>query len=61
VFDILRDILSTSTTTAANYPIQELASLLAPCAELDLAGDKYQAPGIGRSEIRKELKQAIGL
>jgi len=60
-FDILRDILSTRATTAANYSRQALESLLAPCAGLDPAGDKYQASGIGRSEIRKELKQAIGL
>lgn len=60
-FDILRDILAARVTTAANYSRPALESLLAPCAELDPAGDKYQASGIGRSEIRKELKQAIGL
>lgn len=60
-FDILRDILSARTTTAANYTLQALESLLAPCAGLDPAGDKYQASGIGRSEIRRDLKQAIGL
>jgi DNA phosphorothioation-associated DGQHR protein 1 len=60
-FDILRDILSARATTAANYSRPALESLLAPCAGLDPAGDKYQASGIGRSEIRKELKLAIGL
>jgi DNA phosphorothioation-associated DGQHR protein 1 len=60
-FDILRDILSARATTAANYSRPALESLLAPCVGLDPAGDKYQASGIGRSEIRKELKLAIGL
>ncbi len=60
-FDILRDILSVRATTAANYSQSALESMLAPCAALDPAGDKYQASGIGRSEIRRELKQAIGL
>lgn len=60
-FDILRDILSVRATTAANYSQSALESMLAPCAALDPAGDKYQASGIGRSEIRRELKQSIGL
>jgi DNA phosphorothioation-associated DGQHR protein 1 len=60
-FDILRDILAARATTAANYSRPALESLLAPCAVLDPAGDKYQASGIGRAEIRRELKQAIGL
>jgi DNA phosphorothioation-associated DGQHR protein 1 len=60
-FDILRDILSVRATTAANYSQSALESMLAPCAILDPAGDKYQASGIGRSEIRRELKQSIGL
>jgi len=60
-FDILRDILSERVVNAANYSQTALESLLAPCAMLDPKGDKYQASGIGRSEIRKELKQAIGL
>ncbi len=60
-FDMLRDILSTRATTAANYSRPALESLLSPCTELDPIGDKYEASGIGRSEIRRELKQAIGL
>lgn len=60
-FDMLRDILSTRAITAANYSQSALESMLAPCAALDPDGDKYQASGIGRSEIRRELKQAIGL
>lgn len=60
-FDILRDILSARATTAANYSLHALESLFEPCAGLDPAGDKYQASGIGRSEIRRDLKQAIGL
>jgi DNA phosphorothioation-associated DGQHR protein 1 len=60
-FDILREILDTRAISAANYSRPALESLLASCAELDPSGNKYEASGIGRSEIRKDLKQAIGL
>lgn len=60
-FDILRELLVSRAASAANYSTEALEILLAPCSELDPAGDKYQASGIGRSEIRKELKHAIGM
>lgn len=60
-FDLLRDLLVLRPITAANYSIAALENLLAPCADLDPAGDKYEASGIGRSEIRRDLKQAIDL
>ncbi|PTR16996.1 DNA phosphorothioation-associated DGQHR protein 1 [Nitrosospira sp. Nsp2] len=60
-FDILRELLALRPINAANYSIVALENLLAPCADLDPAGDKYEASGIGRSEIRRDLKQAIGL
>lgn len=60
-FDVLRELLDFRAVNAANYSTKELSSLLAPCSMLDPEGDKYQASGIGRSEIRKELKHAIGM
>jgi DNA phosphorothioation-associated DGQHR protein 1 len=60
-FDVLRDLLVSRTVSAVNYSTDALEILLAPCSGLDPAGDKYQASGIGRSEIRKELKNAIGV
>ncbi|ABM43092.1 conserved hypothetical protein [Acidovorax sp. JS42] len=60
-FDILRELLDSRAVNAANYSTAALEALLAPCSKLDPAGNKYQASGIGRSEIRRELKQAIGM
>lgn len=60
-FDVLRELLVSREVSAANYSTAALEDLLAPCSELDPGGDKYQASGIGRSEIRRELKQAIGM
>jgi DNA phosphorothioation-associated DGQHR protein 1 len=60
LFDVLRALLLSRPVTAANYSVTSLEQLLAPCAQLDPNGEKYQASGIGRSEIRRELIQAIG-
>lgn len=61
LFDVLQKLLTTRPITAANYSVSSLEELLTPCAELDPNGEKYQASGIGRSEIRRELNNAIGL
>lgn len=60
LFDVLRELLISKPITAANFSYDALVTTLAPCANLDLAGDKYQASGIGRSDIRRELLQALG-
>lgn len=60
LFDVLRALLASRPITAANYSVRSLEELLAPCAHLDPNGEKYQASGIGRSEIRRELLEAVG-
>lgn len=59
LFDVLRELLISKPIMAANFSYDALVTTLAPCANLDLAGDKYQASGIGRSDIRRELLQAL--
>jgi DNA phosphorothioation-associated DGQHR protein 1 len=60
-FDVLRDLLNTKPINAENYSKKALEEMLAPCQWLDPKGGKYQASGIGRSEIRKDIKKVIGL
>ncbi len=60
-FDVLRDLLAKRPITAESYSKEALTLLFSPCTDLDSDGSKYQASGIGRSEIRRELKAAIGL
>lgn len=59
LFDVLRELLTTKPITAANFSYDALVVTLTPCSNLDPAGDKYQASGIGRSDIRRELLQAL--
>lgn len=59
LFDVLRELLISKPTTAANFSYDALVTTLTPCSNLDPTGDKYQASGIGRSDIRRELLQAM--
>lgn len=59
LFDVLRKLLDTKPITADNFSYATLEKILMPCSELDPAGNKYQASGIGRTEIRRELLAAI--
>lgn len=59
LFDVLRELLISKPITAANFSEDALAMTLTPCSNLDPTGDKYQASGIGRSDIRRELLQAL--
>lgn len=45
--------------TAVSFSCEALTVVLEPSSNLDPVGDKYQASGIGRSEIRRELLQTI--
>jgi DNA phosphorothioation-associated DGQHR protein 1 len=59
LFDVLRELLISKPVTAANFSYDALVMTLTPCSNLDPTGDKYQASGIGRSDIRRELLQAL--
>lgn len=61
IFDILRDILVVRPISSQNYSVNSLTELLEPCSSLDPKGQKYQASGIGRIEIRKDIKAALKL
>lgn len=60
LFDILKELLFDLPITASNFSIDSLTETLQPCSNLDPNGDKYQASGIGRSEIRRDLLKALG-
>ena len=61
LFDVLRELLESTPIVAKNFSAKVLTERLVPCSNLDPAGDKYQASGIGRSEIRKDLLEALEL
>lgn len=60
LFDILKELLCDSPITANNFSVNVLTATLQPCSNLDPNGDKYQASGIGRSDIRRDLLKALG-
>jgi DNA phosphorothioation-associated DGQHR protein 1 len=61
LFDVLRMILAKRVVNATNYSVSSLSALLEPASALDPNGNKYQASGIGRSQMRQELLSAIGV
>lgn len=61
LFDVFRELLATAPITSSNFSVEALTHRLAPCSTLDPAGDKYQASGIGRSEIRNEILTLLDL
>lgn len=61
LFDLLKELLSNSPITASNFSVKSLSETLDSCSNLDPNGDKYQASGIGRSEIRRDLLEALAL
>lgn len=61
LFDVLRVLLANFPINAKNFSVDALTQRLLPCSGLDSQGDKYQASGIGRSEIRQELLLALKL
>ena len=60
LFDVLKVLLCDSPITATNFSVNALSAILQPCSNLDPDGNKYQASGIGRSEIRRDLLEALG-
>lgn len=61
LFDVLRELLIALPIKSTNFSQDALKVRLAPCATLDPEGTKYQASGIGRSEIRNEILGLLGL
>lgn len=61
LFDVLRELLLRGPITVDGFSVPTLTMRLAPCAELDPDGTKYQASGIGRSEIRNEILSVVQL
>lgn len=60
LFDVLKELLSDTPISASNFSFEALKSVMQPCSNIDPDGNKYQASGIGRSEIRRELLKALG-
>ncbi len=60
-FDVLRILTVKRPISAESFSVESLSKLLEKCAGMDSNGDKYQASGIGRSEIRRELIDTLGL
>lgn len=60
LFDVLRELLTSHPINADALSVNAFHRTLEPCVTLDPGGDKYQASGIGRSEIRREILRAIG-
>lgn len=61
LFDVLRVILATTPVTAERLSEKSFRVMFDRCAKLDPDGNKYQASGIGRSDIRRDLLDAIGI
>ncbi|KAB2318672.1 DGQHR domain-containing protein [Betaproteobacteria bacterium SCN1] len=59
LFDVLKEIVNHRPITAVSFSTASLIELLQPCSLLDPNGDKYQASGIGRSAIRRDLLEAL--
>ncbi|MBI5626704.1 MAG: DGQHR domain-containing protein [Nitrosomonadales bacterium] len=60
LFDVLKELLSDRPINANNFSMAGLSELMQSCMDLDPNGEKYQASGIGRSEIRRDLLAALG-
>lgn len=60
LFDVLKELLCDLPITASNFSVETLSATLQPCSNLDANGDKYQASGIGRNDIRRDLLTALG-
>ena len=61
LFDVFRELLLCTPVTSSEFSESALRLRLAPCAKLDPDGNKYQASGIGRSEIRNEILFLLGV
>lgn len=59
LFDVLKELLSNRPINASNFSLSSLTKTLQSCKGLDPNGDKYQASGIGRSEIRRDLLATV--
>ncbi|MGE3424879.1 MAG: DGQHR domain-containing protein [Dehalococcoidia bacterium] len=60
LFDVLLYLSKRLRLDGQHFSVDALTKLLAPAAELDPDGTKYQASGIGRAQIRRDILGAIG-
>ena len=61
LFDVFRELLMTTPINSSNFSEEALTVRLARCSKLDPQGNKYEASGIGRSEIRNEILKILGV
>lgn len=61
ILDVLRDVLAVREISAQNYSVTALSELLSPCSNLDPMGKKYDGSGIGRGQIREDIKATMRL
>ena len=61
LFDVFRELLATTPINGTTFSYEALTQRLAACSALDPVGNKYQASGIGRSEIRNDMLNLLGL
>jgi DNA phosphorothioation-associated DGQHR protein 1 len=59
LFDLLQYLLNKLEITETNFSIKSLSARLKICENLDPEGTKYQASGIGRTAIKKDLLAEI--
>jgi DNA phosphorothioation-associated DGQHR protein 1 len=59
LFDLLQYLLNKLEITETNFSIVSLSERLKVCENLDPEGTKYQASGIGRMDIKKDLLAEI--
>lgn len=59
LFDVLQRLVTMSPINAVTFSEKALSNLLAACKDIGLDGSRYQASGIGRTEIRNDLMTAI--
>lgn len=59
LFDLLQYLLDKLEITETNFSIVSLSERLKVCENLDPTGTKYQASGIGRTDIKKDLLAEI--
>jgi hypothetical protein len=59
LFDLLQYLLDKLEIIEINFSIESLSARLKVCENIDPEGTKYQASGIGKTEIKKALLAEI--
>jgi hypothetical protein len=61
LFDVLRVLVTTTPVTSSSFSLDKLTERLRAAQNIDPDGTKYEASGIGRSAIRKDILVALGI